>query len=356
MLIDTFTIIAICTLVLLVILSSVLNPFLRNVESAADADENEVAESEMPAVSIVVLATGTTETLDAHLSVLLTQNYEQPYEVIVVGVKGDLSTEDVIGKYSVDHKNLYSTYIPQRSLFISKQKLSVALGVKAAHNEWIVLLDAKDRPASSMWLRKMAAKMDKDTNLVLGYSNYDPEAKPYYRFDRLRNECYLLRKASRKTAYRTESGNFAFRRSEFLEQDGYLGNLQYVGGEYEFLINKFARTYGSRIAVSPEAFVIEDVPNKKAWLNRKLYLKSIRKDLERTSAARSLYVADLLFMYLNYIAIIAAAAYSGLTMNWILLGTSALTLILTITSRILSARKAYRKFEADLSLWTVVFY
>lgn len=100
MLIDTFTIIAICTLVLLVILSSVLNPFLRNVESAADADENEVAESEMPAVSIVVLATGTTETLDAHLSVLLTQNYEQPYEVIVVGVKGDLSTEDVIGKYS----------------------------------------------------------------------------------------------------------------------------------------------------------------------------------------------------------------------------------------------------------------
>ena len=356
MLIDTFTIIAICTLVLLVILSSILNPFLRNVESAADADENEVAESEMPAVSIVVLATGTTETLDAHLSVLLTQNYEQPYEVIVVGVKGDLSTEDVIGKYSVDHKNLYSTYIPQRSLFISKQKLSVALGVKAAHNEWIVLLDAKDCPASSMWLRKMAAKMDKDTNLVLGYSNYDPEAKPYYRFDRLRNECYLLRKASRKTAYRTESGNFAFRRSEFLEQDGYLGNLQYVGGEYEFLINKFARTYGSRIAVSPEAFVIEDVPTKKAWLNRKLYLKSIRKDLERTSAARSLYVADLLFMYLNYIAIITAAAYSGLTMNWILLGTSALTLILTITSRVLSARKAYRKFEADLSLWTVVFY
>ena len=356
MLIDTFTIIAICTLVLLVILSSVLNPFLRNVESAADADENEVAESEMPAVSIVVLATGTTETLDAHLSVLLTQNYEQPYEVIVVGVKGDLNTEDVIGKYSVDHKNLYSTYIPQRSLFISKQKLSVALGVKAAHNEWIVLLDAKDRPASSMWLRKMTAKMDKDTNLVLGYSNYDPEAKPYYRFDRLRNECNILCKASRKTAYRTESGNFAFRRSEFLEQDGYLGNLQYVGGEYEFLINKFARTYGSRIAVSPEAFVIEDVPNKKAWLNRKLYLKSIRKDLERTSAARSLYVADLLFMYLNYIAIIAAAAYSGLTMNWILLGTSALTLILTITSRILSARKAYRKFEADLSLWTVVFY
>jgi len=44
MLIDTFTIIAICTLVLLVILSSVLNPFLRKVESAADADENEVAE------------------------------------------------------------------------------------------------------------------------------------------------------------------------------------------------------------------------------------------------------------------------------------------------------------------------
>ena len=338
------------------VVSVVANPFFRKTDEADDSDtSNSVNDSDMPRLTVLVLANNNAQALDANLSIILTQDYAPGYEVIVVGEKGDLPTEEVVEQYA--HRgHLYATYIPHRLLFMSKSKFAVALGVKAAHNEWIVLLDAKDCPASSMWLRKMAAKMDKDTNLVLGYSNYDPEAKPYYRFDRLRNECYLLRKASRKTAYRTESGNFAFRRSEFLEQDGYLGNLQYVGGEYEFLINKFARTYGSRIAVSPEAFVIEDVPNKKAWLNRKLYLKSIRKDLERTSAARSLYVADLLFMYLNYIAIIAAAAYSGLTMNWILLGTSALTLILTITSRILSARKAYRKFEADLSLWTVVFY
>ena len=356
MLIDTFTIIAICTLVLLVILSSVLNPFLRNVESAADADENEVAESEMPAVSIVVLATGTTETLDAHLSVLLTQNYEQPYEVIVVGVKGDLSTEDVIGKYSVDHKNLYSTYIPQRSLFISKQKLSVALGVKAAHNEWIVMVNAECRPQSDVWLKTLASRMDSDANLVMGYSNYDSEARGYYRFARLRTMCYLLRRAVGSIAYRTNGTNIAFRRSEFIAQEGYRGNLQLVNGEYDFIINKYAQPGQTRVVTDEDAWIREDCPTPKQWHDRDICYAHIRKFLSRSTAPRILFNFDMTMMYANYAALAASIVLSAVSQRWILLAVTALYLVLTIVLRSLIARKVYVRFGEDIPAWRTVFY
>ena len=49
---------------------------------------------------------------------------------------------------------------------MSKSKLAVALGVKAAHNEWIVMVNADCRPQSDLWLKTLASRMDSDANLV----------------------------------------------------------------------------------------------------------------------------------------------------------------------------------------------
>ena len=59
------------------------------------------------------------------------------YEVVVVAVKGDSATEDVLKRYA-SNPHLYTTFVPGRSLFMSRAKLAFTIGVKAAHNEWIV--------------------------------------------------------------------------------------------------------------------------------------------------------------------------------------------------------------------------
>lgn len=239
---------------------------------------------------------------------------------------------------------------------MSKSKLAVALGVKAAHNEWIVLIGAECKPSSDMWLRALASRMDSDATIVLGYSNYSDEANQYYRFNRLRNACYLLRKATHDTAYCACGKNIAFRRSEFIGTDGYRGNLQYVNGEYHFIINKLASKLKTRIATDANAVVIEDSPTSKIWHNSNIAYESIRKHLTHRKALSMLYYTDLVMMYANYTVIIAAVILSASSSRWLLLAVGCAALVATVVIRSVIAAKAYARFGEDLSAWRTVIY
>lgn len=358
MIIDTISIIACVLIVLLTIESIIANPFFRNIRRRDD-DDFSVADAEsideLPKLSVIVLANNNFEALDAHLPLLLTQDYAPGYEVIVVGEKGDFHTENVLQQYA-HNKHLYATYIPHRSLFMSKQKLAVALGVKAAHNEWIMLVDSTCRPQSDVWLKTMASSMDREANLVIGYSNYCADTKPYCRFDRLRTACYLLRRAHRSTAYRAGGTNIAFRRSEFIAQDGYRGNLQLVNGEYDFIVNKYAHPLSTRVVLDEDAWVREDEPSSRTWHSRNISYAHVRKFLERSSAHRSLFNFDMASMYVNYLLLATMIALASIFGKWIILGVAIAALIATLVIRSMLANKYYRQFEADLKAWKTPFY
>ena len=356
MIIDTISIISCIIITVLLVVSVVANPFFRKTDKADDFDTpNSVNDSDMPRLTVLVLANNNAQALDANLSIILTQDYAPGYEVIVVGEKGDLPTEAVVEQYA--HRgHLYATYIPHRSLFMSKSKLAVALGVKAAHNEWIVMVNAECRPQSDVWLKTLAARMDSDANLVMGYSNYDSEARGYYRFARLRTMCYLLRRAVGSVAYRTNGTNIAFRRSEFIAQEGYRGNLQLVNGEYDFIINKYAQPGQTRVVTDEDAWIREDCPTPKQWHDRDICYAHIRKFLNRSTAPRILFNFDMTMMYVNYAALVASIVLSAVSQRWILLAVAALYLVLTIVLRSLIARKVYVRFGEDIPAWRTVFY
>lgn len=338
------------------VVSVVANPFFRKTDEADDSDtSNSVNDSDMPRLTVLVLANNNAQALDANLSIILTQDYAPGYEVIVVGEKDDLPTEAVVEQYA--HRgHLYATYIPHRSLFMSKSKLAVALGVKAAHNEWIVMVNAECRPQSDVWLKTLASRMDSDANLVMGYSNYDSEARGYYRFARLRTMCYMLRRAVGSVAYRTNGTNIAFRRSEFIAQEGYRGNLQLVNGEYDFIINKYAQPGQTRVVTDKDAWIREDSPTSKQWHDRDICYAHIRKFLSRSTAPRTLFNFDMTMMYANYAALVASIVLSAVSQRWILLAVAALYLVLTIVLRSLIARKVYVKFGEEIPAWRTVFY
>lgn len=356
MIIDTISIISCIIITVILVVSVVANPFFRKTDKADDFDTpNSVNDSDMPRITVLVLANNNAQALDANLSIILTQDYAPGYEVIVVGEKGDLPTEAVVEQYA--HRgHLYATYIPHRSLFMSKSKLAVALGVKAAHNEWIVMVNAECRPQSDVWLKTLASRMDSDANLVMGYSNYDSEARGYYRFARLRTMCYMLRRAVGSVAYRTNGTNIAFRRSEFIAQEGYRGNLQLVNGEYDFIINKYAQPGQTRVVTVEDAWIREDSPTSKQWHDRDICYAHIRKFLSRSTAPRTLFNFDMTMMYANYAALVASIVLSAVSQRWILLAVAALYLVLTIVLRSLIARKVYVKFGEEIPAWRTVFY
>lgn len=349
-------------LILLAIISSMINPFFRNgflkridLKNVGEGEEGNGEEGNPSTgmqkrgegISIIIPAHDDAEELDKHLPLLLSQQYDGDYQVIVVAEQGDSDTEDVLKRVG-NNPHLYTTFIPNSSRYMSRRKLSITLGVKAAPYEWIILTDAFSSPQSDEWLRNMARNFTPETNLVIGYSGYALDARDYERFERLRTSYYLLREAVIGTAYRTNGTNLAFRKSEFMGNNGYLGNLDLIRGEFDFLVNKYARKGHTAVELAPNAWVRDDAPSDKTWMNKMIYYRETRRHLQRSFPHRCLCHVDMLMMHVNYLVALFALVLSIVLKGWIITGASSLALLLTMTLRSAFARKAIQQFGEEV--------
>ena len=373
MLIDLTSIVASGILIVLAVISWFANPFFRarNLFSPHQSLDDETLDAEnpqaevqpskeppfkkWPRISILITAHDNALELDNHLPTLLSQDYPGIFEVIVVAEKGDGSTEDVLKRY-LNNRKLYYTFIPDSSRYMSRKKLMITLGVKAARYEWILLTEASSTPLSDTWLKTFAKNMTDDTNLVLGYSNYAKEAPAYYRFEQLRNACYCLNKAKGGIAYRTNSNNVAFKKEEFINKGGYRGNLQFLRGEYDFLVNKYAKREQAVVETDINSWVVDAKPSKKAWRQLHANYLCVRQQLRRNKRFRLIYNFDHCLFHLNYLAILSALVFSILTSRWILTGVAAIMLILTIVIRSRMAKKVLKRSKTEIPIWKVVPY
>lgn len=152
--------------------------------------EEEAHDVDSQPVSIIIASHDDAQQLEKHLPSILQQDYPVGYEVIVVIQKGDHDVEDALKriKYTYEQQggdaHFYVTYIPQTSRYMSRRKLAITLGVKAAKNEWLLLLDSDCAPSSPQWLAAMARPCADDKSLVVGYSSYDADTSSFKRYER----------------------------------------------------------------------------------------------------------------------------------------------------------------------------
>jgi len=340
-------------LVAVLILVGIVTPFINPLYRRPKTDTNTEKETDGPGITILLVSRGNPVALDEHLPIFLTQEYAPGYEVVVVADKTDDETGNVLKRYAQQEK-LYSTFIPESSRYMSKNKLGATLGVKASKNEWIVMVDPSCKPESSHWLASIARNCTSSTNMVLGYTHFSDEAPRMMGFEHLYNACYLLRSVEQGSPYRTNCSVLAFRKQEFLDGWGFQGNLKYSIGEFDFLVNKFGRS-GSTVAdCSPESWLVEDTPTKRSWQNRKVYYQEVRRHLDKGHRYQAAYATDMLSMHITYLLQAAGIVYGALTANWILLGAAVLSLIITLVLRTSIGLKACRALGTRCSWYQVV--
>ena len=337
-------------LVLVGVATPFINPLFRR-PSTTPREESPSADG--PGISILLVSRGNPVALDEHLPIFLTQEYAPGYEVIVVADKTDDETGNVLKRYAGQEK-LYSTFIPASSRYMSKNKLGATLGVKAAKNDWIVMVDPACKPESSHWLQSLSRHCGSHTNMVLGYTHFNDEAPRMMGFEHLHNASYLLRSVEQGHPYRTNCSVLAFRKQEFLEGYGFQGNLKYSIGEYDFLVNKFGRSGSTVTALEPDSWLLEDTPSKRTWQNRKVYYQEVRRHLEKGHRYQVLYLVDQLTLHLTYLLQLCGIAYGALTHKWVLLGAGLLSLVLTLVLRTLIGRKASRALGGHCSWYQIV--
>lgn len=305
--------------------------------------------------SIIITAHDKGIELERNLPAILSQRYEPGFEVIVVDESSTDDTHDVLTQLKSKYPNLYTTFIPKSSHYLSRRKLALTLGVKAANNDWLIFTDADCCPESDGWLEAISKYCDENTDIVLGYTNYQADSGQYYRFEQMQTSCMQMRKAQRGTAYRYSGNNLVIRKSVFMSNNGFLKNLKYLRGEYDFMVNEYASTGRTAVAMDNETFVRRENPSRKTWINDHLYYMETRKHLKRSFIYRLIFCIDTLLLHVSYLSCIAFLAASLLLPNVILTAVSAFSIILTITMRILIAKKTAKVFNEHLSGFLIPF-
>lgn len=339
--------------VLLAIAGSLTNPFLRSLRFPKEED---CEEHEDVPVTVLITAHDSLPELERNLPAFLDQKYAADFQVVVVCQSTDCETLDYLKRMSAEHPRLYFTYIPESSRYMSRKKLQITLGVKAAKHEWIILTEPTCKPADDMWLHAMARQCRDPYHMVLGYVGLDEESKGVRRFESIRKAYYLLRRAQHSYGYRTHMPNVAFRKSDFMREQGYQGNLEYVRGEYDFLVNKYAASGDTAVELYYQAWLVRDEPTDKSWHNAPLYLRASRKSLSRSASMRILMAIDHLMPHLSLIASVGTLAYAILMSDWVLTGAAGFALLLLCVARTLIARKAIRRFDENIATLKIPFY
>ena len=362
LILDHLTLTASLVLVLLGILTPMLNPFFRFRKKQQYSQESLEEPAAQPSVSLILTPYDDTDKLEKNLPYFLQQNYSSDYQVVIVIEQGDHQAEDIISRtlnatdLSESHAEVYVTCIPKTSRYVSKKKLAITLGIKAAKHDWVLVTESSCRPASPQWLSLMARHCNGDNNLVIGYGRYDDSTPSFRRFERLHTSCYLMHEYTQGVAYRMNSYNLLMRKNEFMDQGGFLGNLHLVRGEYDFLVNKYASKGTTAIETDEGAWLIEDQPSNKKWLNKHLYYMKSRKFLERGARHRMMFNVDQTAMHLTYLLLLAGIIYAILAHNWILLGASAGALLCNLAFRLILCRRDLNDFDEQISAVKALFY
>ena len=388
-------IIAICVVLLLLgILSPMASPMFRMRKAVSDINEEPTdnteptpeqetqdADAESPApraacpVTILLTALKITDELQKNLPSYLSQAYEGEWKLVVVTEKGDSNTDDLLKRYA-DNEHLYTTFIPESSRYMDRKKLAVTLGVRAAETEWILLADPACTPASDQWLAQMAEQMTDDHRLVVGYSNFDNEASASWRFQKLYKTCSNFRKAMKSLAFGTNTKNLAFRKSDFIEGDGYRGFLEHIGGRFDFIVNKYATPGTTAVVLSPEAWMIERTPSDTLWKSSRIAEYLRMQSLDRRRSFKAQFFSDALLQHFHLLLcllVIAAAATLlalGLQMplpSWLsglyaplphilLIAFAVISLLTAYALRVHYAKPLIAHFESDIASSKAPFY
>lgn len=355
---DTLTITVCGVLLLIAVATPFCNVLFRrpDLDSESSVSNGKSGENmQMPGFSIIIPVHNNAMEIERNLPGLLEQEYSGKYEVIVVDESSNDETEDVLKRLKSQYAHLYTTFIPDTSHYLSRRKLSITIGVKAAKYPWLVIMSADCHPSSNNWLATMASHCDNNIELILGETRYDDNATDYERLDNIKSWFRQLKKAQNSTAYAYCGRNLAVRRDIFMKHNGFLKNLKFLRGEYDFLVNEYATPYNTSVATESDALVIREAPTKKGWINEKLFFIMTSRHLERSMAYHLPVIIDTVLLHATFVALVAAIGVSAVFGLYIITAAAGVSLIFNYLIKMWIASKAMKAIDEDISAWKIPF-
>lgn len=351
MIFDTVSIIGSIMALGVMLLSWIFNPFRRKIYDTAA-----LVPSKTPPLSLVIIVQNYVQTLETNILLWLSQEYSADLQTIVVFKEEDKFTNEVLKRLG-QTKKIHTTFIPNTSRYISKNKLAITLGVKASCYQLIMLVNADCRPASNKCLSLLAQYYNPSTDsIILPFSKYEEPSSGFYQFKHLHQSLYYMYKAINSRAYACNSNCLLFSKNMFLKGQGFLGNLHLAWGEYEFLINRYSSKKATTVVVDPNAQIIQQSPTRQLWLSNAVEEHETLSHLDRSVSFKMLYTMDKLLLLFSYIIYLSIAILGIIHKHWILFGINAIMFCSFILLRILLAKRILNLLKVNIKTWLIPLY
>ena len=216
-----------------------------------------------PKVSVIVYSQVSEEKLMDYLTTICEQDYPD-FEVIVVCEATAESNEVLSECCTRRFNNVYVTFIPPGSHNLSRRKLALTLGMKAAKGKIVVTTTANAEIHSQRWLSKLISPFRRENaesiEVSLGYSHFDYSqmkgwGKWYREFVALLTDAEWIGYALARKPYRGDGYNLAFRRKLFFDHKGYSQSMYLHSGDDDIFINEIATPENTAMVLDGESIL-----------------------------------------------------------------------------------------------------
>lgn len=326
----------------------------------APKNQPEATDNELPGVSVIIYARDNATDLRAMLPEILSQDYPvEKMEVIVVNDGSVEEVTDVVNYLGQKHPNLYITFVPNEAHNLSRKKLAILLGIKAAKKEIAILTTAECSPASNRWLRLIATPFTTtggSHDIVLGRAVINNLPNAMLRFDEAARLTTWISKALHGRPYRGTGFNLAYRRDIFFKAKGFSRSLILQHGDDDVFINQITTRNNTAVVLSEDALITANFMRPKAAYND-LRLRHCFTQRLLPKSAQRIMASGTIALWLWLIATTVGITFS--LPNWFpatLFIATIPTLLIPLTINWLRTGRALGiKLSAPLIWWEMIW-
>jgi glycosyltransferase involved in cell wall biosynthesis len=226
-----------------------------------------------PGVSVIVCARNEERNLMMNVPKLMELDYPN-FELIVVNDSSYDDTADILKALSINYPKMHVIHIDEDKQNMQGKKFALTLGIKAAKNDIVVLIDADCYPRSNDWLSSIVAKYKDGKQIVLGYSPFKKESgwlNKMARFDNAWVGMQYLGMAKAGKPYMGVGRNLSYFTELFFKVGGFKSHYSISSGDDDLLINQIANKQNTVVAYSADCQTIS--PAKKTMQEWKIQKK-----------------------------------------------------------------------------------
>lgn len=288
----------------------------------------------LPPVSVIIAARNEENNLFNNLPFILTQEYSNDFEVIVVNHQSADDSKHILKALAREHKNLKIVNLERNRHLKNGKKLPLTIGIKGAKYEHLIFTDADCKPNSKFWLQKMAGRFNAKKNMVIGYGPYTKKSgflNLIIRLDTVFIAINYLSFALGRAPYMGVGRNMGYTKTLFHKTSGFKSHYSIQSGDDDLFVQEAAKKNNYTVCLDEDTFVYSEPKETFAdWIKQKGrhftttdHYKVFKKLL------LGIYPLTLLFMYLIFFILLfygwvywssLIVLFGIIIIKWVILG------------------------------------